>query len=84
MPADDFQFVNALSNQADSYSREELISLAAEGRFVGTFTARHGQQDDAIAAPQPALWTRGPLEQQSGHQEFPIIHPGNFPTSHVG
>lgn len=59
-----------------SYPRSELTDAAIAGRFVGTFTARHGQQDDAIAAPQPALWTRGPLEQQSGHQEFPIIHPG--------
>ncbi|MEL6104389.1 MAG: ankyrin repeat domain-containing protein [Planctomycetota bacterium] len=55
-------------------SRETLIALAAEGKFVGTFSARHG---DACGPqhPQPALWTLGPIEQQRGHQEFPILHP---------
>ncbi len=56
-------------------SREELVQLAEQGAFVGTFTARHGKKSESIAHPQPALWTSGPIQRQSGHQNFPIIHP---------
>lgn len=59
-----------------SYSREELIRLAAEGKFIGTLTARHGQKDD-VDYPQPAIWTLGPIEQQRGRQDFPIVHEDN-------
>lgn len=54
-------------------SRHELLDLAAHGKFVGTCTARHGEQDD-VQHPQPALWTRGPIERQRGRQEFPILY----------
>lgn len=57
------------------YSRRELIELAASGRFVGTFTGRHGKNAD-YESPQPALWTLGPIERQRGRQRFPIIHEG--------
>ncbi|QDV82168.1 ankyrin repeat domain-containing protein [Planctomycetes bacterium TBK1r] len=57
------------------YAREELVSFAKEGKFVGTFTGRHGALAD-VEHPQPALWTLGPIEQQRGHQEFPILHKG--------
>ena len=50
--------------------------MAAGGHFVGTFTARLGTQVDADH-PQPALWTLGPIQKQSGRQEFPILHPGH-------
>lgn len=56
--------------------REKLVSLAAEGRFIGTFTGRHGAQDD-LDSPQPALWTRGPIHQQRGQQDFPVLHGEN-------
>lgn len=57
-------------------SREKLTSLASEGRFVGTFTARHGAKDD-FDSPQPALWTQGPIHQQRGRQQFPVLHEQN-------
>ena len=56
-----------------AFSREELISLAMRGDFVGTLTARHGAKDD-IHHPQPAIWTLGSIEKQSGRQLFPILH----------
>lgn len=59
-----------------SYTREELLSLAAAGNFVGTFTARHPARAD-VDHPQPAIWTAGPIEQQRGRQEFPILYEGN-------
>ena len=55
------------------YSQADLVALASNGEFLGTFTGRHGANADSIAQPQPALWTLGPLEVQSGHQEFPIL-----------
>ena len=59
----------------ESLSRDDLIAAAAGGGFVGTFTGRHGARVDADA-PQPALWTRGPLHEQRGRQEFPVLSPG--------
>jgi len=59
-----------------TFSRSDLIAMAAGGHFVGTFTARLGTQVDADH-PQPALWTRGPIQKQSGRQEFPILYPGH-------
>lgn len=59
-----------------SLSRSRLISLAAEGRFVGTFTGRHGAKGD-YDSPQPGLWTRGPIHQQRGPQEFPVLYGEN-------
>ena len=53
-------------------SRRELISRAAEGQFVGTFTGRHGAHSDHDH-PQPALWTLSSIHEQSGQQEFPIL-----------
>ena len=74
------QFVDGsyLSKAAQSQpmQREELLKLAVSGKFVGTFTARHGAKSESVAHPQPALWTLGPIEKQRGHQEFPILHPG--------
>ncbi len=57
-------------------SSQEIILLAAGGSFVGTLTARHGSDADMIKSPQPAIWTLGPIEKQSGHQKFPILYPG--------
>ena len=59
-----------------NFSRSDLIAMAAGGHFVGTFTARLGTQVDADH-PQPALWTLGPIQKQSGRQEFPILYPGH-------
>ncbi|MEO1525315.1 MAG: ankyrin repeat domain-containing protein [Planctomycetota bacterium] len=66
------------SKNSDSFtfSRSELVRLASEGKFLGTFTARHGAAC-GLPHPQPAIWTLGPIEQQRGHQEFPILYPEN-------
>ena len=54
------------------FSREMLVSLAAKGQFVGTFTGRHGEHAD-YDHPQPGIWTLGPIQQQRGKQKFPIL-----------
>lgn len=59
-----------------TFTREKLLALAAEGGFVGTFTARLGVKADADH-PQPALWTLGPIQKQRGRQAFPILQPGS-------
>ena len=56
-----------------SHTQEELIALTREGKFIGTFTGHHGLNID-FDHPQPALWTLSPIHEQSGPQEFPIIH----------
>ena len=68
-----------VSKDADreSFTRKELVSLASTGKFVGTFSARHGANAD-VEHPQPAIWTLGPIEQQSGRQKFPTVHNGNM------
>lgn len=57
-----------------AFTRAELLALAADGKFIGTVTARHGAKT-GIDHPQPALWTLGPIEKQRGRQDFPILHP---------
>ncbi len=59
-----------------SFSRADLIKMTTGGRFVGTFTARLGARVD-VDHPQPALWTIGPIQKQSGRQEFPVLYLGN-------
>lgn len=55
---------------------DKLKEMAGEGKFVGTFTGRHGESAD-IDSPQPALWTLGNIHEQRGRQQFPIIHHGD-------
>ncbi|MBM83914.1 MAG: hypothetical protein CMJ78_25440 [Planctomycetaceae bacterium] len=57
-------------------TRKELVQLAATGKFVGTFSGKHGFNDD-VESPQPGLWTLGPIQQQRGRQDFPILFTGN-------
>ena len=57
-------------------TREKLVEAAATGAFVGTITGRHGVNDD-YDHPQPALWTRGSLQAQSGKQRFPSLYGDN-------
>ena len=59
-----------------AFTREQLVALAVDGQFVGTFTGRHGENAD-VEAPQPALWTLGTIHEQRGRQEFPILYEGN-------
>ena len=42
----------------EAFSRAALMALAANGRFLGTFTGRLGDKVD-YEHPQPALWTLG-------------------------
>jgi YVTN family beta-propeller protein len=59
-------------------TRAELVARATVGSFVGTFSARLGPRVD-LDNPQPALWTRGRIEVQSGPQRFPTLL-GDDPT----
>ena len=74
-----FQF-NGAYIQTDgnrkSFTRKQLASLAAEGKFIGTFTGRHGANAD-YDHPQPALWTLGPIHSQRGRQKFPTLAGNN-------
>ena len=54
-------------------SREDLLTLAKESKFIGTFTGRHGENAD-YDHPQPAIWTLGPIQEQRGRQDFPILY----------
>tara|TARA_Y100001934_G_scaffold37762_1_gene43798 strand:- start:126 stop:3281 length:3156 start_codon:yes stop_codon:yes gene_type:complete len=58
------------------YSRGQLLKLAAEGNFIGTFTGRHGENAD-YDHPQPGIWTLGPIQQQRGKQKFPTLYEKN-------
>ena len=51
-----------------SYTRDQLLKLAASGELVATFTAYH--PSDALSAP-PAIWTAGSLHEQRGIRLFP-------------
>ncbi len=64
------------NDDPESFTRSELVALAADGRFVGTFTARLGANVDGDY-PQPGLWSRGPIQVQRGAQEFPILSGGD-------
>ena len=65
-----------IENPDRTYARKRLVQLASNGRFVGTFTGRHGENDD-YDHPQPALWTRGPIHSQRGKQKFPKLYGDN-------
>ena len=56
-----------------SITREKLTDLASEGKFIGTFTGRHGENAD-YDNPQPAIWTLGPIHSQRGRQNFPVLY----------
>ena len=53
-------------------SRTELLQQIRHGHMQLTLTARLGSAGHA-GQPQPALWTAGPMEQQRGLQEFPVL-----------
>jgi YVTN family beta-propeller protein len=55
-----------------SFTRAELVSLTAEGSFVGTFTGQLGAKVD-VDNPQPGIWSLGPIERQRGRQIFPTL-----------
>lgn len=59
-----------------AYTREQLLTLADSGKFIGTFTGRHGENAD-VESPQPAVWTLGSIHEQRGRQQFPILYERN-------
>ena len=59
-------------DEPNSFTPDELVSLAAAGEFIATFTARVGSKAD-VDNPQPAIWTLGAMHTQSGAQQFPTI-----------
>ena len=65
-----------MDGERKAVTREKLVEAAAAGSFVGTITGRHGANDD-YDHPQPALWTRGSLQAQSGKQRFPSLYGDN-------
>jgi len=69
-----FQFADGYKSVKgeQTYSRAQLLKLAAEGTFIGTFTGRHGENAD-YDHPQPGIWTLGPIQQQRGKQKFPTL-----------
>lgn len=71
---DGHEYISKTNGEA--FTRADFVALAADGKFNVTFTARHGQNAD-VDHPQPAIWTLGPIEQQRGRQEFPILYGDN-------
>lgn len=69
-------FVNR-SGEAAAWPVSQLVKMAVEGRLVATFTSRIGSSV-GYDNPQPALWTRGPIQIQRGHQRFPNLVSGNL------
>lgn len=63
----------AQGNKRKSFTHDELTDLAANGEFIGTFTAHMGSEVD-YKHPQPAVWTVGPIEKQRGKQAFPVLN----------
>jgi YVTN family beta-propeller protein len=61
------------SGTRNVYTRADLITFASSGEFIGTFTGQMGSTVD-LKHPQPALWTLGAIERQSGRQRFPVLH----------
>jgi hypothetical protein len=61
------------SSDRKYYARADLLKLAEQGKFIGTFTARHGAKADLYLYPQPAIWTVGPIQEQRGKQQFPTL-----------
>jgi YVTN family beta-propeller protein len=57
--------------KGDSFDRKGLFEMAGAGSFIGTFTGRHGVDDNS---PQPAIWTRGSIHEQRGSQIFPRVY----------
>lgn len=66
----------AREDDSESFTRTELVALAAAGSFVGTFTGRLGPWVD-VDNPQPGIWSRGPIQEQRGRQVFPILYGDN-------
>jgi hypothetical protein len=58
-----------------SFTSDQILENIGNGKWIVTFTARHGEQCD-VEHPQPAIWSVGPIEKQRGAQKFPVLYPG--------
>ena len=75
----ELQYANGVyvdKSSKKTYSKNELLQLASQGKFVGTFTARHGARSD-VDSPQPALWSLGAIHDQR-KQDFPTVTAGRL------
>ena len=64
-------------------SSPELVAQAADGKLIVTLTA-HMMGKPGASSPQPALWTFGPLQNQRGHELFPLLYSGSLPMKLSG
>jgi hypothetical protein len=69
------------SDVTRAWSRSALVFSAANGTFIGTFTARIGINSD-LDHPQPGIWTGGQMQVQSGPVTFPTLS-GDDTTMHI-
>ncbi|MFM7590678.1 MAG: hypothetical protein ACKO85_02695, partial [Isosphaeraceae bacterium] len=60
------------SGESGGWPTSRILQLAAAGELVLTLTARLGE-NVGYDAPQPALWTTGPIQEQRGRQRFPRL-----------
>ncbi len=64
-PASDGKFYVSKNGTGENWDRAGLLNLAKDGRFIGTFTARHGIKANLFTNPQPAIWPEYTLSRSS-------------------
>jgi|TARA_Y100000310_G_scaffold264565_1_gene275221 YVTN family beta-propeller protein len=68
----DVRYVVRDSGNPEAFSREELVTEAANGAMVLTITSRLGPYVD-YNYPQPALWNDTPIQEQTGSVEVAFL-----------
>ncbi|MGA1235668.1 MAG: hypothetical protein ACO34E_02265 [Limisphaerales bacterium] len=69
------RFIATHNRGTTTFTSDQLVNLSAKGDLTATFTAR-SLPESGPPHPQPAIWTLGPIQQQSGRQQFPTLSPG--------
>ena len=69
----DGRYVVRDSANPEAFSREELVTEAANGAMVLTLTGRLGPYVDFYNYPQPALWNDTPIQEQTGSVEVAFL-----------
>ena len=69
----DGSYVVRDSANPEAFSREELVTEAANGAMVLTLTGRLGPYVDFYNYPQPALWHDTPIQEQTGSVEVAFL-----------
>ena len=69
----DGRYVVRDSANPEAFSREELVTEAANGAMVLTLTGRLGPYVDFYNYPQPALWHDTPIQEQTGSVEVAFL-----------